>query len=312
MGTEPQSPGVVTQNEDRYYGCIPYDKSNTIVTEGGAPSTVVYQIRDGNGTPVDLTPLFNLDRPGGEDDPHGLFLRFAVADNTQVARQVEQGTVLDAKNGKVQFELPDYVYEIPCIYSFHLAVADKKTYLLNGKPLYIAPGKGIVLVEWTPFITHNEHCSLSHRVVPALEDIRRKLDDFLGKNDLMAQVEYSADDIVNAMILPVRLFNETPPRLRRFHYTLQTFPFYEYWVLGTAAELLRISVIHYVRNKLLSSHGGLQGDEKGRDREYLQLAEMYKQEYMEWVRTKKLELNFSMGQGWGTLHSDYVLYQRWR
>ena len=305
-------PGVVTQNEDRYYGCIPYDKSNTIVVEGGAPSTVVYQVRESNGTPVDLTSLFDRERPGGEDDPNGLFLRFAVADNTQVARTSEQATILDAKTGKVQFELPDYVYDMPCIYTFHLAVGEKKTWYENARPLYIAPGKGVVLVEWTPFVRHNDRCPMPHRVVPAVEDIRRKLDDFLGKNDLMAQVEYSADDIVNAMILPVRMFNEMPPRLARFQYSLMTFPYYEYWVLGTAAELLRLSVIHYVRNKLLSSHGGLTGDEKGRDREYLQLAQMYRDEFREWARFKKHELNFSAGQGWGTLHSDYIFRQHWR
>ena len=306
------TPGIVRQNEDRYYGCIPLEKSNTMIAEGGAPATMVYQIRDGNGIPVDLTSLFNLDQPGGDLDRYGIFLRFAVADNTQVSRNVEQGTVLDAKNGTVQFELPDYVYNIPCIYTFHLAVADKNTYPSDGKPVYIAPGKGVVLVEWTPFVTHNVHCPIRHRVVPAVEDIRRKLDDFIGKNDLLAQVEYSADDIVNAMILPVRLFNELPPRLARFQFSLMTFPFYEFWVLGTAAELLRISVVHYVRNKLLSSHGGLQGDEKVRDREYMQLANQYKEEYLQWARFKKHELNFSAGQGWGTLHSDYLFRQNWR
>ena len=312
MSNSQTEPGVVRQNEDRYYGCIPHDKSNTVIVEAGAPSTVVYQIRGGDGSPVDLTRLFDKENPGGSMDENGMFLRFAVADNTLVSNVTEQATVLDAKNGTVQFELPDYVYDIPCIYSFHLAVANKATYRRTGKPLYVAPGKGIVLVEWTPFVTHNENCSMSHRVVPAVEDIRRKLDDFLGKNDLMAQVEYSADDIANAMILPVRIFNETPPRLARFQFSLMNFPYYEYWVLGTAAELLRISVLHYTRNKLLSSHGGLQGDEKGRDREYMQLAQLYQEEYRQWVRIKKHELNFSCGQGWGTLHSDYVFYQNWR
>ena len=305
------TPGVVGQNEDRYYGCIPYDKSNTVIVEGGAPATVVFQVRSG-GNPVDLTGLFDKENPGGETDRRSVFVRFAVADNTFVARQVEQGTVLDAKNGMVQFELPDYVYSIPCIYSFHLAVAEKESYPVDGKPLYVAPGKGIVLVEWTPFVTHNDKCPVRHRVVPAVEDIRRKLDDFVGKNDLMAQVEYSADDIANAMILPVRLFNEMPPRLARFRFTLMDFPFYEYWVLGTAAELLRLSVVHYVRNKLLSTHGGLAGDEKARDREYMQLAQMYLEEFRQWARFKKHELNYSGGQGWGTLHSDYVFLSRWR
>jgi hypothetical protein len=122
----------------------------------------------------------------------------------------------------------------------------------------------------------------------------------------MGQYEFSADDIVHAMVRPVYIFNEEPPRLRNFRYTLTTFPFYENWVHGTAAELLQLAVHHYVRNKLMSQHGGLSGDEKGRDREYMQLAQMYKEEYRQWVHRKKMDLNFSNKQGWGTIHSDYV------
>ena len=304
-------PSVITTNTDPYYGCIPFDKSNTIVTPGGAPVTVDYTVRDAAGSPVDLSGYFDPSQ-AGTDDENGIFIRFAFADDTLVAKYVEQGNVVDAREGKIQFEIPAYVYEMPCIYSFYVAVGNKKTYILDNKPIYIGPRKGILLVEWTPFNAHVPNCSVPHRVVPSLEDVRRKLDDFVGKNDLMAQVEYSSDDIVNAMISPLRIFNETPPRLRRFHFTLTTFPYYENWVLGTAAELLRISVVHYVRNKLLSAHGGIQGDEKARDREYMQLASQYKEEYREFCRFEKHRLNFSMGQGWGTLHSEYVHLQKWR
>jgi hypothetical protein len=97
-----------------------------------------------------------------------------------------------------------------------------------------------------------------HRIVPAIEDVRRKMDDFIGKNDLLDQVEYSTDDIVNAMAWPVAKFNELPPRLCRYRFTLMNFPYYDSRLTGTACELLRISVFHLTRNKLLSAHGGIQ------------------------------------------------------
>jgi hypothetical protein len=290
---------IVDSNTDRFYGCIPFDKSNTFVVEGGAPVSLHYQVRDGSGVPVDLTNYFPIDGVSGK----GVYARFAVADNTFISKVNERGEVLDARSGLIKFTLPSYVWSVPCIYTFHVAVGPSSSLGVGAVPDYIAPGRGVVLVEWTPFVL-GESSSMP-RVVPALEDVRRKLDDFIGKNDLLGQVEFSADDIVNAMIVPVRVFNELPPRLQQFEYTVATFPFYEYWVLGTAAELLRLAVVHYTRNKLLSSHGGMQGDEKGRDREYKQLAAEYRQEFIDWARFKKHQLNFSQGQGWGTVHSEY-------
>jgi hypothetical protein len=146
--------------------------------------------------------------------------------------------------------------------------------------------------------------------VPAIEDVRRKMDDFIGRNDLLDQVEYSTDDIVNAMVWPVAKFNELPPQLRRYRFTLMNFPYYDNWLIGTASELLRISVFHLTRNKLLSSHGGIQGDEKGRDMEYLRLATQYREEYLQWARFAKASLNLSQVNA--VLHSPFYHLRNWR
>ena len=292
---------VATQNADAHYGCIPYEKSNTVVVNGGAPQTVEFQVRNSDGSPVDMSYWFPLDVPA-EDQQHALAIRTSFADNSIVAKADIIGNVIDPARGGIQFELPEYVYNTPCIYFFYNSVKDKE----SGKVRHVFPGRGVLLVEWSPWMEHLSDCPVPHKLVPTLEDIRRRLDDFVGKNDFLKQYEFSADDIVHAMVRPVYLFNEEPPRLRRFQYTLATFPFYENWVHGTAAELLQAAVFHYVRNKMMSNHGGIQGDEKGRDREYMQLAQLYKDEYIQWVRRKKHELNMSMGQGWGTIHSGYV------
>ena len=275
MPEEILDPGVVSTNADTFYGCVPADKSNTVIIDGGSPSTVVYTIRDASGNPVDLSKFFNENDPGGEDDPNGVFVRFTIADESAVFKHNVQAYVLDAVNGKIQYDIPEQIYDIPCIYHFYTAVANKDKFLSSGKTLYSAPNKGRLLVEWTPFVIHGSKCAMKHRVVPSIEDVRRKLDDWSSKNNLLNQVEYSADDVVNALIWPVREFNETPPRLRRYNYSLADFPYFEQWVLGAASELLRLSVIHYTRNKLLSSHGGITGDEKNRDTQYLQLAMLW-------------------------------------
>ena len=102
-------PGVVTSNQDTYYGCVPLDKTNTVVIDGGAPATVVYTIRDASGNPIDLSKFFIQSDPNGEDNENGLFIKYSVADGTQVSKFVEQGYVLDAEKGKVQFNIPELV-----------------------------------------------------------------------------------------------------------------------------------------------------------------------------------------------------------
>jgi hypothetical protein len=297
------------QNADSFYGCVPQDKSNTFVVEGGAPVTLMYQIRDAGGTPVDLTAFFPSGGDEGEEVTDGLFVWFSVADDTVISNHVEPARLVDAKNGVIKFELPEYVYNIPCIYSFRVYIGDKKTFPKTFRAKAALQGTGTVLVEWSPIISKISSARNLVRVVPSIEDVRRKLDDFVSKNDLLQQVEFSTDDIVHAMIRPVKIFNETTPRLRRYQYSLWNFPYYENWLIGTAAELLRIAAIHYTRNKLLASHGGIDGDEKRRDRDYLQLAEMYRQEYRNWCHAEKQSLNSGPGQGWGTLNSDYRFLQ---
>jgi hypothetical protein len=295
---------IITQNDETFYGCIPLDKTNTFVISGGAPASLVYQIRNADGTPVDLSPFFPEENP--EEGPDGFFIKFSVADRSSVAKRCEPASIIDLKQGKIQIDLPDYIYEIPCIYIFNVSIGDKTTFPVTGKAKYIAPGHGVVLVEWTAFMTHLEHCRHRHRIVPSLEDVRRKLDDFTSKNDLLQQVEFSADDIVNAMIRPVSIFNSTVPKMRRYTYNVTTFPYYDEWVLGTAGELLRISAIHYMRNKLMSQHGGIAGDEKQRDKDYMQLAELYRREYQNWVYNEKDALNSRFDQGFGTMYSPYL------
>jgi len=301
--TFPAAP-VARQHADPYYGCIPLEKSNTVVVSGGAPSVVEFQIRDGSGAPVDVSYWFPADI-AAEEQEHLLAVRFSFADNSLTAKVDVPARIIDSTLGKIQFDLPEYVYNMPCIYLFYCSVV-KRIDAKRGKALHVFPGRGALLVEWSPWMEHLEHCPVKHRIVPTLEDVRRRLDDFTGKNDLLEQYEFSADDIVHAMVRPVYIFNEEPPRLRRFQYTLATFPFYENWVHGTAAELLQMAAVHYIRNKLISNAGGVQGDEKARDREYMQLAQMYKEEYRRWVHSKKRDLNYSAGQGWGTIHSGYA------
>ena len=109
---------VVTQNSDTHYECVPYDKTNAVVVNGGAPVTVEFQVRDSGGRPVDLSGWFPAEIPA-EEQPYAIATRISFADNSRVAKQDIIGNAVDPVYGKIQFELPEYVYNVPCIYYFY-------------------------------------------------------------------------------------------------------------------------------------------------------------------------------------------------
>jgi hypothetical protein len=285
----------VTQVYDTYNGCIPYDKDpGTVILTGGAEADVVYQIRNSRGEPVDLSSFFS--------DPNDILaVRFCYADNSRISVAEMTGEVIEAATGKVKFTLPKVIYDHSCIYFFYFSIREQIT-LPDGSITYsdvkkAIPGRGILLIEWSPWMDPDQHC------VPAIQDIRRKLDDFVSKNDLLNQYEFTTDDIVHAIARPVHIWNETPPDLRRYRYTIGNFPYYDYWIIGVVGELMEIASIHYMRNKLQSNHGGISGDEKNRDQQYLMYAQKYKKEFLDFVIAKKRESN---NQGFGVIHSRYI------
>jgi hypothetical protein len=119
---------------------------------------------------------------------------------------------------------------------------------------------------------------------------------------LLHQYEFTTDDIVHAISRPEHIWNETTPDIRRLRYTIGNFPYYDEWIIGIAGELMEIASIHYMRNKMQSQHGGLQGDEKNRDQQYMQYAQKYKKEFLDFVVAKKRQCN---NQGFGTINSRY-------
>jgi len=304
---------TVSQSEDLYYGCVPYDKSNTVVVDGGYPAVVDYTITDSNGNPVDLSAWFDENNPGGEDDPNGLFVNFCLADFTYTCKKPVPASVLDAKNGKIQFTLPEFIFGFPCIYRFWSAVAKKEDFEASGSALFVAPNQGVLVVEWTPFMMHYKKCPVPHAVVPSLRDIRYFLDDFASKNDLLNQVEYSADDIAYALIRPVMQFRDNPLVVRHYslYTTVATFPWYDPWMRATCAELINVSVKHYGRNKLQSSHGGITGDEKNRDKTYLAWANQLSAEYRQWMSGTINYLHANLWPAWGSQRTIYSIWNRY-
>lgn len=111
------------------------------------------------------------------------------------------------------------------------------------------------------------------------EDVRFFLMDRTAQeNFLLDSVEYSDDDINQAMILTVDKYNSTLPMVDT--YTIEDFPYRYEFMLGTSATLLRSKAINYSRNRLdFLTKDGATIQDKLKTGEYLSMANALMSEF---------------------------------
>ena len=127
-------------------------------------------------------------------------------------------------------------------------------------------------------------------------DIRIWLRDLdPSMNVLLDDFEYSPEEIRTAQTLTVDYWNETPPAICGYSY--DRFPYRHALLRGTAANLLFIAANRYRRNHAQYNAGGLQFNSEDKYQQYDQAGARLWEEFKQWVRMKKRELNANMGWG---------------
>jgi len=128
-----------------------------------------------------------------------------------------------------------------------------------------------------------------------ISDMRKFLKDKKELNVLLDAVQFTDDDIDNAIDFVVADFNETPPfsALSR-----GAFPFINTLKLGAAAQLLYSASNLDLRNELQYSAGGLTVNDDGKSSQFLALATRYDEMYESKKRVQKNAMN--LDNGWGS------------
>lgn len=140
---------------------------------------------------------------------------------------------------------------------------------------------------------------------PSLADIRLYMrDSDPVESMLLDSYEFSDAEIIAAIERPIMYWNAQPPNLPPYM-TTRNFPFQfrYFWIKATAGELLKTACFHFARNNLEYQAGGLSVNDLNRLPMYQQKAQLYWQEYTDWVRLKKAEINNA--RCWGGVRSLY-------
>ena len=275
-------------------GCPVRTKRRNVTVEKGVPATVDWHLRDAEGRDRDLSSILPPPADSLSTSVPGyacVKVRFALAD--VVAQQVQEvaGESISPSSGHVRFALPESIYNRAGVHLMSVGVIGT-----DGKP--VVTDSGLVFVE--PGLWGD--VSLQGTVgPPSFKEIRGYIRDTRAENDFLRDVEFDDDEIVQAIIAPVREANEMLPIVTQW--TCQNFPYRELWIKGALGHLYRVAAAWYLRQKIQTSHGGITVDDRNKNAEYDKKSEMYLAEFRTSIRALKVRLNIQ--RGFGTLSSTY-------
>jgi hypothetical protein len=144
--------------------------------------------------------------------------------------------------------------------------------------------------------THGPHTITAMDVRLALMDTSAEA------NQLLDDLEFSDMMIYNAVERCIDEWNETPPELAR-KFDATSFPYREHLIKGAVGYLMQAIAYRYTRNRMQYSASGLSLDSSDKGPQYIQLAQMARQEWKNFIAAKKTELN--MGECFGTVELPY-------
>ena len=288
-------------------GCPVLRRIKAFIAFAGVASMLEHVFRDARGIPIDLRAPEEVSEPsdGSEQSASsasesGDAVVLRMQEITALRGQSHthpiysvDGEIVDAGEGVVRAALPEEVYKRSAIYMLSWGfVRDGQLRLTN---------EGLLSVERTLFGIQADG-SIGEGP-PTINELRMHLaDSDPAENNLLADVEFTDDQIVIALVHPLEYFNEVPPRLRRL-YDTHDFPWKHHWLHAAIGHLHEIAATKYRRNALAVNAGGMNINDMQKEPEYLRFAEMRAQEWKDFVRAKKLEL--TMRDACDTLSSPY-------
>jgi len=122
-------------------------------------------------------------------------------------------------------------------------------------------------------------------------------------NTLLEDLQFSDSEIAYSIRRPIDEWNETPPDLSAagYSFTQNTFPWREHWRRAACGYLLEGAAYHEERNNLQYSAGGVSFNDSDSAPSYIKFAKSIREEWRNWMLTKKKEIN--MGLCYGSVRS---------
>ena len=283
---------------------------------GQQKATIEYVMRDRNGAPVDLRACLCLADDSSESFselssessecacPYKLVFR--LAEYLSGGGCQYPARLVDGETSKVAVDLLPENTEQPGVYFGEFALVECDMDLSDnptGDTTVVFSNKMYVIIGRN--LWNNRMSCVSPVGPPSIAEIRLHLRDTdASESYLLDNVAFSDEEIALAMYLPVQYWNEIPPPIGM--HTTASFPYRYHWLMAIAGYLFLTMAEQQRRNNLAYSAGGVQVNDQNKEPSYEQAAKRRLDEYKEFVRRKKAEINLS--NAFGFVGSQYSRY----
>lgn len=291
--TSPCPNPLIPASTTDLYGCPLSARQRIFNLQAGVQAHLQFDLRDGAGTPLNLADCTGSSTSSGDADytQDIVKVRFQEALSNTAGDQLWQaaGSLVNANPARATTPVPQAVIAQPGIYNMEWGVFS------DGNLVYSAPS----------FLLVNQGLFRNQAGTPGpprLSELRLTLrDSDPEESQLLGTLEFDDAEIIEALLRPVRNFNETPPPLGRFNTT--NFPYPEAWLRATQGYLFAMAANYFRRNQLQYVAGGMTVDDLNREQQYLQAAQLALQEWTDFRDQTKMSLNANLA--YGSIHSVY-------
>lgn len=276
----PQTAGPVQPESSSVIGCTDPKQQATYIIPASFGSSIAWTVRDDEGNPIEVE---GSPEDGDLTEKYG---RIALFHNPFCGNDIYLGYLQADGNGGLTVIPHQMVTDRPGIYEMevHWSVPQE-----GGDDLHYY-NTAVVSFEQSIF---NRAYLRHHKGPLPLSRIRQRLRDYANLNDVTQAMEFSAEEILSAMLEPVEYYNETPPHIKV--YSPDTFPFRQHWLDATISRLLLTGGIWLERNDVSIKAEGISSNDRDHAKTWLNMAQTMWTEYRQFVYTQKAGENMKRG-----------------
>jgi len=286
-------------------------RTHAISVPGQQKATIQHTMRDPSGNPVDLSECLCSTTESSESSvssessaesvaacecPYKMVFRLSeyLSGTCKLQYPVD---VADGSDGLVSVDLEAVDTEVPGVYFGEFALVECSedpdaepsgdTTVIFSNHVYIHIGRNL----W-----NNRMNCAGPNGPPSIPEVRMHLRDTSpDESFLLDNLAFSDEEIMAAMWMPVQYWNEIPPPIGT--HSTASFPYRYHWLMAIAGYLFLAAAEQQRRNNLQYAAGGVQVNDQNREPNYEQAAQRRLEEYKQFVRMKKAEINLSNAYG---------------
>jgi hypothetical protein len=276
LGSSPDHPdllcgpqAIIRPPVTRLYGTELPTKRRAIYVQQGLSTALELPLFDTNGNPIDVA----------ECDLEFICRIREVISTRSNDLSEENGSLTIDDTNNVQVTLPATIRNTAGVYHLEVGGFQDDNMIISNR-FYLWIDRGL--------FGSSRHPTAGP---PTLDEVRLYIrDNAPEENLLLDDFEFDLAEICQATENGVRYWNESQPPIN-LCFDTTTYPVRDKWLTYIAGHLFIVAAHRFRRNQLAYQAGGVAVDDQNKFQLYAQTGMTLQQDYKEWVKQKKVQIN---------------------